>query len=153
MRGLWIHPAWRWDNAEVTRKNLMDKPAIQDYFKQAAPRLYCIAAPVVNMTLDMCKDPERVIEDLSEMGSRSMGCDSQLAIAACNLPLAARSLQLAACNSTAGSTAGAGRAASHLAVGQLPTGSGTAPDPQGRGTAPCRIVAQLPAGAGQQTAG
>ncbi|CAE8734530.1 unnamed protein product, partial [Polarella glacialis] len=48
-------------------------PAGQDYFKQSTTRLYFIADKVVEMTLEMYRDPKKVVEDISALGLRHVG--------------------------------------------------------------------------------
>jgi len=48
-------------------------PAGQEYFKQSTTRLHFIADKVVSMTLEMYREPKRMIEDLSALGLRHVG--------------------------------------------------------------------------------
>merc|ERR1719277_2929958 len=58
---------------EVYTKFFALAPAGQDYFKQSTTRLYFIADKLVAMTLDMYKDPKRMVEDISALGLRHVG--------------------------------------------------------------------------------
>jgi hypothetical protein len=53
---------------EVYQKFFALAPAGQDYFKQSTTRLYFIADKLVAMTLDMYKEPKRMVEDISALG-------------------------------------------------------------------------------------
>lgn len=60
------------------RKDLYDRffaaaPAGQDYFKQSNTRLHFIAEEVTRMTLDLYKDPWRMIDEISALGLRHVG--------------------------------------------------------------------------------
>ncbi|CAE8630695.1 unnamed protein product [Polarella glacialis] len=48
-------------------------PAGQNFFKQSDTRLHFIAELVVNMTLDLFKDPQRMVADISALGLRHVG--------------------------------------------------------------------------------
>ncbi|CAE8622519.1 unnamed protein product [Polarella glacialis] len=48
-------------------------PASQDYFKQSTTRLYFIADKVVEMTIEMYRDPKKMVEDISALGLRHVG--------------------------------------------------------------------------------
>merc|ERR1719446_1658201 len=48
-------------------------PAGQDYFKQSTTRLHFIADRVVSMTLEIYKDPKKLVEDISALGLRHVG--------------------------------------------------------------------------------
>merc|ERR1719150_2725796 len=58
---------------EVYSKFFALAPAGQDYFKQSTTRLHFIADKLVTMTLDMYKDPKRMVEDISALGLRHVG--------------------------------------------------------------------------------
>jgi len=58
---------------EVYAKFFMMAPAGQDYFKQSTTRLHFIADKVVSMTLDMYREPKRMVEDISALGLRHVG--------------------------------------------------------------------------------
>merc|ERR1719479_231622 len=58
---------------EVYAKFFALAPAGQDYFKQSTTRLHFIADKLVVMTLDMYKDPKRMVEDISALGLRHVG--------------------------------------------------------------------------------
>eukprot|EP00429_Kryptoperidinium_foliaceum_P043833 CAMPEP_0176107138 /NCGR_PEP_ID=MMETSP0120_2-20121206/53766_1 /TAXON_ID=160619 /ORGANISM="Kryptoperidinium foliaceum, Strain CCMP 1326" /LENGTH=1123 /DNA_ID=CAMNT_0017441265 /DNA_START=66 /DNA_END=3437 /DNA_ORIENTATION=- len=58
---------------EVYSKFFSMAPAGQDYFKQSTTRLHFIADKVVSMTLDMYREPKRLVEDISAMGLRHVG--------------------------------------------------------------------------------
>jgi len=58
---------------EVYTKFFAIAPAGQDYFKQSTTRLYFIADRLVTMTLDMYKEPKRMVEDISALGLRHVG--------------------------------------------------------------------------------
>ncbi|CAE8585201.1 unnamed protein product [Polarella glacialis] len=48
-------------------------PAGQDYFKQSSTRLYWITDQVVAMTIEIYKDPRKMVEELSALGLRHVG--------------------------------------------------------------------------------
>jgi len=48
-------------------------PAGQDYFKQSNTRLHYIATKVLEMTVDILKDPKNVVEEISALGLRHVG--------------------------------------------------------------------------------
>ncbi|CAE8592944.1 unnamed protein product [Polarella glacialis] len=48
-------------------------PAGQDYFKQSSTRLYWIVDQVVAMTIEIYKDPRKMVEELSALGLRHVG--------------------------------------------------------------------------------
>eukprot|EP00930_Biecheleria_cincta_P046216 TRINITY_DN31877_c3_g1_i2.p1 TRINITY_DN31877_c3_g1~~TRINITY_DN31877_c3_g1_i2.p1 ORF type:complete len:1095 (-),score=214.15 TRINITY_DN31877_c3_g1_i2:289-3573(-) len=48
-------------------------PAGQDYFKQSTTRLYWIADKVVEMTIEMYRDPKTKVDELSALGLRHVG--------------------------------------------------------------------------------
>jgi len=58
---------------EVYTKFFAIAPAGQDYFKQSTTRLFFIADKLVQMTLDMYKEPKRMVEDISALGLRHVG--------------------------------------------------------------------------------
>merc|ERR1719401_2652452 len=58
---------------EVYSKFFALAPAGQDYCKQSTTRLHFIADKLVTMTLDMYKDPKRMVEDISALGLRHVG--------------------------------------------------------------------------------
>merc|ERR1719333_332189 len=58
---------------EVYSKFFSLAPAGQDYFKQSTTRLHFIADKLVTMTLDIYKDPKRMVEDISALGLRHVG--------------------------------------------------------------------------------
>jgi len=58
---------------EVYTKFFAIAPAGQDYFKQSTTRLYFIADKLVQMTLDMYREPKRMVEDISALGLRHVG--------------------------------------------------------------------------------
>merc|ERR1719401_3311662 len=58
---------------EVYSKFFALAPAGQDYFKQSTTRLHFIADKLVSMTMDMYKDPKRMVEDISALGLRHVG--------------------------------------------------------------------------------
>merc|ERR1719277_1042552 len=58
---------------EVYQKFFALAPAGQDYFKQSTTRLHFIADKLVAMTLDMYKEPKRMVEDISALGLRHVG--------------------------------------------------------------------------------
>eukprot|EP00931_Biecheleriopsis_adriatica_P069428 TRINITY_DN4327_c0_g1_i2.p1 TRINITY_DN4327_c0_g1~~TRINITY_DN4327_c0_g1_i2.p1 ORF type:complete len:1143 (+),score=249.93 TRINITY_DN4327_c0_g1_i2:113-3541(+) len=60
------------------RKDLYERfftaaPAGQDYFKQSNTRLHFIAERVTQMTLDLYKEPWRMVDDISALGLRHVG--------------------------------------------------------------------------------
>jgi len=50
-------------------------PTGQEYFKQSTTRLHFIADKVAGLTMDMFKDPKRIVEDLSAIGLRHVTYD------------------------------------------------------------------------------
>merc|ERR1719436_2176358 len=58
---------------EVYAKFFALAPAGQDYFKQSTTRLHFIADRVVQMTLDVYKDPKKMVETISALGLRHVG--------------------------------------------------------------------------------
>merc|ERR1719343_1077549 len=58
---------------EVYQKFFALAPAGQDYFKQSTTRLHFIADRLVVMTIDMFKEPKRMVEDISALGLRHVG--------------------------------------------------------------------------------
>merc|ERR1719343_1601377 len=48
-------------------------PAGQDYFKQSTTRLHFIAARITAMTLEIYKEPRKMVEDISALGLRHVG--------------------------------------------------------------------------------
>merc|ERR1712226_1172281 len=48
-------------------------PAGQDYFKLSTTRLHFIADRVVQMSLDIFRDPKKMVEDISALGPRHVG--------------------------------------------------------------------------------
>jgi len=48
-------------------------PAGQDYFKQSNTRLHFIADRVLNFTMDIIREPVRMVDDLSALGLRHVG--------------------------------------------------------------------------------
>merc|ERR1719447_1771056 len=58
---------------EVYTKFFAIAPAGQDYFKQSTTRLFFIADKLVQMTLDMYREPKRMVEDISALGLRHVG--------------------------------------------------------------------------------
>merc|ERR1719356_1884552 len=48
-------------------------PAGQDFFKQSTTRLHFIADKIVSMTLEIYKDPKKMVEDISALGLRHVG--------------------------------------------------------------------------------
>jgi len=58
---------------EVYSKFFALAPAGQDFFKQSTTRLHFIADKLVAMTLDMYKEPKRMVEDISALGLRHVG--------------------------------------------------------------------------------
>eukprot|EP00933_Yihiella_yeosuensis_P026148 TRINITY_DN20287_c0_g1_i2.p1 TRINITY_DN20287_c0_g1~~TRINITY_DN20287_c0_g1_i2.p1 ORF type:complete len:1122 (-),score=271.21 TRINITY_DN20287_c0_g1_i2:382-3747(-) len=58
---------------EVYQRFFALAPAGQDYFKQSTTRLYWIADRVVEMTIEMYRDPKKMVEDISALGLRHVG--------------------------------------------------------------------------------
>merc|ERR1719464_1862400 len=58
---------------EVYSKFFALAPAGQDYFKQSTTRLHFIADRIVAMTLEVYKDPKKMVEDISALGLRHVG--------------------------------------------------------------------------------
>eukprot|EP00930_Biecheleria_cincta_P078041 TRINITY_DN6540_c0_g1_i1.p1 TRINITY_DN6540_c0_g1~~TRINITY_DN6540_c0_g1_i1.p1 ORF type:complete len:1197 (-),score=226.04 TRINITY_DN6540_c0_g1_i1:101-3667(-) len=48
-------------------------PSGQDYFKQSTTRLFFIADKILDMTLDMYKNPHEMVDDISALGLRHVG--------------------------------------------------------------------------------
>eukprot|EP00933_Yihiella_yeosuensis_P048361 TRINITY_DN4449_c0_g1_i4.p1 TRINITY_DN4449_c0_g1~~TRINITY_DN4449_c0_g1_i4.p1 ORF type:complete len:1155 (+),score=321.65 TRINITY_DN4449_c0_g1_i4:401-3466(+) len=66
------------DNLNYVRREVYQRffalaPAGQDYFKQSTTRLYWIADRVVEMTIEMYRDPKKMVEDISALGLRHVG--------------------------------------------------------------------------------
>eukprot|EP00933_Yihiella_yeosuensis_P026151 TRINITY_DN20287_c2_g1_i1.p1 TRINITY_DN20287_c2_g1~~TRINITY_DN20287_c2_g1_i1.p1 ORF type:complete len:1012 (-),score=255.36 TRINITY_DN20287_c2_g1_i1:249-3284(-) len=66
------------DNLNYVRREVYARffalaPSGQDYFKQSTTRLYWIADRVVEMTLEMYRDPRKMVEDISALGLRHVG--------------------------------------------------------------------------------
>merc|ERR1719450_1971918 len=58
---------------EVYSKFFGLAPAGQDFFKQSTTRLHFIADRIVSMTLEIFKDPLKMVEDISALGLRHVG--------------------------------------------------------------------------------
>ncbi len=58
---------------EVYKRFFALAPAGQDYFKQSTTRLYWIADKIVEMTIEMYREPRRMVEDISALGLRHVG--------------------------------------------------------------------------------
>merc|ERR1719210_326987 len=58
---------------EVYAKFFTLAPTGQDYFKQSTTRLHFIADRIVQMTLEIFKDPKKMVEDISALGLRHVG--------------------------------------------------------------------------------
>jgi len=58
---------------EVYVKFFTLAPAGQDYFKQSTTRLHFIADRIVSMTLEIYRDPQKMVEDISALGLRHVG--------------------------------------------------------------------------------
>merc|ERR1719277_2304347 len=58
---------------EVYAKFFTLAPAGQDFFKQSTTWLHFIADRIVAMTLDIYKDPKKMVEDISALGLRHVG--------------------------------------------------------------------------------
>jgi len=58
---------------EVYSKFFTLAPAGQDFFKQSTTRLHFIADRIVSMTLEIYKDPKKMVEDISALGLRHVG--------------------------------------------------------------------------------
>ncbi|CAE8700428.1 unnamed protein product [Polarella glacialis] len=58
---------------ELYRRFFALAPAGQEYFKQSTTRLYWIADRVVEMTIEMYRDPKKLVEDISALGLRHVG--------------------------------------------------------------------------------
>eukprot|EP00933_Yihiella_yeosuensis_P021162 TRINITY_DN1681_c2_g1_i2.p1 TRINITY_DN1681_c2_g1~~TRINITY_DN1681_c2_g1_i2.p1 ORF type:complete len:862 (+),score=212.22 TRINITY_DN1681_c2_g1_i2:241-2586(+) len=66
------------DNLNYVRREVYQRffalaPAGQDYFKQSTTRLYWIADKVVEMTIEIYRDPRKMVEDISALGLRHVG--------------------------------------------------------------------------------
>lgn len=58
---------------EVFKRFFALAPAGQDYFKQSTTRLYWIADKIVEMTMEMYREPKKMVEDISALGLRHVG--------------------------------------------------------------------------------
>ncbi|CAE8658588.1 unnamed protein product [Polarella glacialis] len=58
---------------EIFKRFFALAPKGQDYFKQSTTRLHFIADKVTEMTLEMYRDPKKVVEDISALGLRHVG--------------------------------------------------------------------------------
>merc|ERR1719450_734718 len=58
---------------EVYSKFFALAPAGQDFFKQSTTRLHFIADRIIAMTLEIYKDPKKMVEDISALGLRHVG--------------------------------------------------------------------------------
>merc|ERR1719282_2041018 len=58
---------------EIYAKFFTLAPAGQDFFKQSTTRLHFIADRIVSMTLEIYKDPKKMVEDISALGLRHVG--------------------------------------------------------------------------------
>ncbi|CAE8684015.1 unnamed protein product [Polarella glacialis] len=66
------------DNQNFFRRELYKRffilaPAGQDFFKQSTTRLYWLADRVVEMTIEMYRDPRKSVEQISTVGLRHVG--------------------------------------------------------------------------------
>eukprot|EP00930_Biecheleria_cincta_P053684 TRINITY_DN3929_c0_g1_i1.p1 TRINITY_DN3929_c0_g1~~TRINITY_DN3929_c0_g1_i1.p1 ORF type:complete len:1171 (-),score=241.12 TRINITY_DN3929_c0_g1_i1:233-3745(-) len=66
------------DTKQIIRQEVYVKffalaPGGQDYFKQSTTRLYFIADKILDMSLDMYKEPTRMADDISALGLRHVG--------------------------------------------------------------------------------
>ncbi|CAK0822872.1 unnamed protein product [Prorocentrum cordatum] len=58
---------------EVYAKFFHLAPSGQDFFKQSTTRLHFIADRIVSMTLEVYRDPKKMVEDISALGLRHVG--------------------------------------------------------------------------------
>merc|ERR1719181_1036878 len=58
---------------EVFKRFFALAPAGQDYFKQSTTRQYWIVDKILEMTLEMYREPKKMVEDLSALGLRHVG--------------------------------------------------------------------------------
>jgi len=58
---------------EVYKRFFALAPAGQDYFKQSTTRLYWIADKIVEMTIEMFREPRKMVEEISALGLRHVG--------------------------------------------------------------------------------
>ncbi|CAK9074311.1 unnamed protein product [Durusdinium trenchii] len=58
---------------ELFKRFFQLAPAGQDYFKQSTTRLFFIADKIIEMTVEMYKNPKSMVEDLSALGLRHVG--------------------------------------------------------------------------------
>ncbi|CAJ1370866.1 unnamed protein product [Effrenium voratum] len=58
---------------EVYNRFFLAAPAGQDHFKQSSSRLHFIADKVVEMTMEIYREPRRMVEDISALGLRHVG--------------------------------------------------------------------------------
>ncbi|CAJ1358611.1 unnamed protein product [Effrenium voratum] len=58
---------------EIYKRFFQLAPAGQDYFKQSTTRLFFIADKIIELTVEMYKQPKTMVEDLSAMGLRHVG--------------------------------------------------------------------------------
>eukprot|EP00930_Biecheleria_cincta_P078042 TRINITY_DN6540_c0_g1_i2.p1 TRINITY_DN6540_c0_g1~~TRINITY_DN6540_c0_g1_i2.p1 ORF type:complete len:1099 (-),score=202.00 TRINITY_DN6540_c0_g1_i2:101-3397(-) len=66
------------DSVNYLRRELYKRffalaPAGQDFFKQSTTRLYWIADKVVELTIEMYREPKKMVNDLSALGLRHVG--------------------------------------------------------------------------------
>lgn len=65
--------AFNYLRTEVYARFFQMAPAGQDHFKQSSSRLHFIADRVVEMTMDIYREPRRMVEDISALGLRHVG--------------------------------------------------------------------------------
>lgn len=70
--------SWSEDQAMFFRKELYKRffafsPSGQDFFKQSSTRLYFLADRVVEMTVEMFREPRKMVQEISGLGLRHVG--------------------------------------------------------------------------------
>jgi len=58
---------------QIYAKFFMSTPAGQDYFKQSNTYLHLIATKIIDMTLELYRDPVKMVDDISALGLRHVG--------------------------------------------------------------------------------
>jgi hemoglobin-like flavoprotein len=58
---------------EIYAAFFLAAPAGQDYFKQSNTRLHFIAEKILQMTMELIRDPKKVVDDISALGLRHVG--------------------------------------------------------------------------------
>jgi len=58
---------------EIYAKFFIEAPAGQDYFKQSNTYLHLIATKIMDMTIDLYRNPVKMVDDISALGLRHVG--------------------------------------------------------------------------------